>query len=263
MTLVDTHSHLYCEEFDSDREEVIERAEKAGISLILLPAIDKATYERQERLEASRPLLFKQMMGVHPTSIGDNPDNDLEEAHSLLFAHPDKYVAVGEIGLDLYWDTSRKEQQIYALGKQIEWAREVNKPVSLHIRNAYQEAFTLLEQKSKGPYRGVMHCFSGTMEDAVHAVEMGFVLGIGGVVTFKNSSLAEIVRSVPLTSIVLETDAPYLAPTPYRGKRNESSYLALVAEKVAQLKEKSLDTVARVTTDTARRIFGITCNQVD
>ncbi len=263
---IDTHSHIYAEEFDDDRDEVIERAIQAGISKIVLPAIDNESHDRQEALASSHPHLFAQMMGLHPTSVGENPSLELDEARRRLFTNPDKYVAIGEIGLDFYWDTTFKSQQIYALGIQFDWAAELQKPVALHLRNskdnsvehnAYTTLFNIINQRGGNPCRGVLHCFSGTLHDALHAINLGFLLGIGGVVTYKKNTLADIVDAVPLSSLVLETDAPYLAPSPHRGKRNESAFVALVAQKIAEIKGIPLSQVARITSDNATRLFNL------
>ena len=261
--LTDTHSHLYDEAFDSDRHEAILRATQAGIGLILLPAIDANSYERQERLAASRPDLFRQMMGLHPTSVDADYGKALDIAQEKLFANPDKYIGIGEIGLDFYWDTTYRRQQIETLELQTGWAQALDKPIVLHLRNgkdgsadtdAYAEVFQLLDRCNYSG-RGIMHCFSGTLKDAQRAVEMGFLIGIGGSLTYKKSTLPDIVRALPLENIVLETDSPYLAPVPYRGRRNESAYVSIVAQKVAEIKGLSPDEVAEVTTANARRMF--------
>ena len=263
--LTDTHSHIYAEEFDTDRDDVVARAEQAGVRLILLPAIDKESYDRQEALAASRPDLFRQMMGLHPTSVGEDYRSDLELAHDKLFSNPNKYIGIGEVGLDFYWDTTYRRQQIEALELQTGWAQALDKPIVLHLRNgkdgsadtdAYAEVFRLLERCAyRG--RGIMHCFSGTMADAERAAELGFLIGIGGSLTYKKSTLPDIVRALPLESIVLETDSPYLAPVPYRGRRNESTYVSLVAQKVAEIKGLSPDEVAAATTTNACQLFAI------
>lgn len=261
--LTDTHSHIYAEEFDDDRDNVIARAETAGVGLVLLPAIDANSYERQERLAASRPDLFRQMMGLHPTSVDADYGKALDIAQEKLFANPDKYIGIGEIGLDFYWDTTYHRQQIETLELQTGWAQALDKPIVLHLRNgkdgsadtdAYAEVFQLLDRCNYSG-RGIMHCFSGTLKDAQRAVEMGFLIGIGGTVTYKKSTLPDIVRALPLENIVLETDSPYLAPVPYRGQRNESAYVSIVAQKVAEIKGLSPDEVAEVTTANARRMF--------
>lgn len=264
--LINTHSHLYAEDFDNDRSEAIARAETASVGMILLPAIDNESYDRQEHLAESRPDLFRQMMGLHPTSIGVQVENALEEARRRLFSAPDKYIAIGEIGLDFYWDLTFRQQQIDALNKQIAWAKELEKPIVLHLRNgkdgnpgtnAYAEMFRILRQQGNETYKGIMHCFSGTIDDARRAVEAGFLLGIGGTLTYKKSTLPDIVSKIPLESIVLETDDPYLAPVPHRGRRNEPAFITLVADKVAEIKGISPDEVAAATTENAKRLFNI------
>ncbi len=236
------------------------------MGLILLPAIDRESYDRQEQLAESRPDLFRQMMGLHPTSVGENYTTDLELVRNKLFSNPDKYIGVGEIGLDFFWDTTYRNQQIEVLERQIGWAQELDKPIVLHLRNgkdgnsdndAYDAVFKLLERLSRNKYKGIMHCFSGTMEDAERAVDMGFCIGIGGTLTYKKSSLPEIVKALPLERIVLETDDPYLAPVPYRGRRNEPSYITFVAEKVAEIKNISSEKVADVTTANAKELFNL------
>lgn len=265
MNLVDTHTHLYSEEFDADRSEVVKRAVEAGVETMFLPAIDPLSYSRQEDLVEAYPLLFRQMMGLHPTSVTENYDDYLTETYNLLFSHPEKYVAVGEIGLDFYWDCTYRLQQEKVLRTQLQWARKLNKPVSLHLRSAkdgsadaYESFFSLLcerEEEQAVPLRGVLHCFCGTIEQARRGVELGLCLGIGGVVTYKHSIMAEVVSAMPLECMVLETDAPYLAPVPHRGKRNESAYLVEVAQYVAALKGTSAEDVATKTSATASRLF--------
>ena len=258
--LIDTHSHIYSEEFDGDRDEVVARAEEAGVGMIFLPAIDEESHIRQEELASSRPDLFRQMMGLHPTSVGDNYISRLEVTRQKLFDNPKKYVAIGEVGLDYYWDITFRQQQIDALEQQLTWCEQLGKPVVLHLRNskegtadAYASVFTLLQ--SHPTVQGIMHCFSGTINDARRAVSMGFVLGIGGVVTYKKSQLPEIVRAIPLESIVLETDSPYLAPVPHRGQRNESAYVTHVADAVALIKGCTPEQVADITSQNAIRIM--------
>lgn len=258
MEFIDTHCHLYCDEFETDREETIERAKKVGICNIILPAIDSLSTSNQQRLYQSDPTYFKQMIGVHPTSINDSYEIELQKAESLLLKFADQYVAIGEIGLDLYWDISYKEQQIQALNKQLDWAETTQKPVCIHIRKAHNEMFGLFKQRNRRTCSGVLHCFSGSIQDAHHATEMGLYLGIGGVLTYKNAAtLPEIVKCIPLEHLLLETDAPYLSPVPYRGKRNESSYMTEVAKKIAEIKEIPIEKVAEQTSHNARSLFNI------
>lgn len=257
--MIDTHCHLYDEAFDADRDEAIARAQQAGVGTLVLPAIDSTNLARQERLAEQYPHLCRQMMGLHPTSVGDTMEEELALVEERLFNPPPEtvYVGVGEIGLDLYWDKSHLEQQLEALRRQMEWSRQLGLPVCLHVRKAMNELFGLLRELNWGSYRGVMHCFGGSVQEAHRAVEMGFHIGIGGVVTFKNATLAQVAKAVPLERIVLETDAPYLAPIPHRGHRNESAFLPLVAEKIAELRGISPQEVDETTTASARRLFGL------
>lgn len=255
--MIDTHCHLYDEAFDGDRDLAVGRAVAAGVSLMLLPGIDSQCHAAQEALEATYPHHFRQMMGLHPTSVTADFEPELSIVEQKLFQPEHRYVGVGEIGLDLYWDKTYLEEQKEVLRRQMRWARQLQLPVCLHVRKAYNELFGLLRDLNYGSYRGVMHCFGGSVQEAHKAVEMGFHLGIGGVVTFKNATMAEVVAAVPLQSLVLETDAPYLAPVPYRGKRNESAYIPVIADKIAQIKGITLDEVAEVTTESACQLFSL------
>ncbi len=255
--MIDTHCHLYDEAFDPDRDEAVGRAIAAGVETMLLPAIDSASLGRQEALASAYPQHFRQMMGLHPTSVNADYERELSIVKEKLFTSSANYVGVGEIGLDLYWDKTYLEQQREVLRRQLLWARELQLPVCLHVRKAYNELFGLLRDLNFGTYRGVMHCFGGSVQEAQRAVEMGFHIGIGGVVTFKNATLANVSTAVPLERILLETDAPYLAPVPYRGKRNESSYIPIIAAKIAELRGISTEHVATVTTASAKALFRI------
>lgn len=259
MTFVDTHSHLYDEAFDSDRIDVIQRTLDADVKLMLLPDIDSDARPRLEYLYASHPDIFRQMIGLHPSSVKEDFEKELGLVYNKLFqeARHNTYIAVGEIGMDLYWDKTYEEQQRVALERQIGWAIELSLPVCLHVRKAYNEVFGILKKIGLPQYSGVMHCFGGSVQEAHRAIEAGFMLGIGGVVTFKNATMADVVAAVPLESIVLETDAPYLSPVPYRGKRNESAYIPIIAQKVADIKGISIEQVAEQTTENARRLFNL------
>ena len=256
IRLIDTHSHLYDTAFTDDIDNVIGRATQCGVDTIILPAIDSTTHDAQHTLCDKYPQLFKQMIGVHPTSIKDDYARELEVVENKLKTDHHKYIAIGEIGLDYYWDTTYSSQQCLALEQQLHWANLYHKPVCLHIRNAYSEMFKILNRYNVEA-KGVFHCFSGTLDEAWRAVEMGYMIGIGGVVTFKKAALAEIVKDIPLDMIVLETDSPYLAPTPFRGKRNESAYCKIVAEKIAEIKNITLQEVAATTTKNAKGLFGL------
>lgn len=254
MTFTDTHCHLYDEAFDSDRDDAVQRALDVGVSSMLLPDIDSSSSARLDALAAQYPQHFRRMAGLHPTSVNDNCAEELRLVRHRLEHSPD-IVAVGEIGMDLYWDRTFIANQMYALRQQLLWALEFDLPVCLHIRKAHNEVFGLLRDMDRRQWRGVMHCFGGSVQEARRAVEMGFHLGIGGVVTFKNATMADVVKAVPLERLLLETDAPYLSPVPHRGQRNESSYIPLIAQKIADLRGISLAEVAEVTTANARDLF--------
>lgn len=257
MQFIDTHTHIYDEAFDADRNEVVRQAILAGVDTMLLPAIDSSTSERQQSLAAAFPNVFYQMAGLHPTSVNAEFEKELDFVEQQLRTHQQNYVAIGEIGLDFYWDRTFQDQQIEVLRRQMCWAESLKLPVALHVRKAYNELFALLRQLNFVRYRGVMHCFGGGVQEAWKSIEMGFYIGVGGVVTFKNASLANVVAEVPLDRIVLETDSPYLAPVPFRGRRNESAFVVEVAKKIAQIKNLSLEEVAAQTSKNAKNLFGL------
>lgn len=260
MRLIDTHTHLYGEEYDTDIQEVLSRCMQNHVDTLIFPAIDPLSYNQQSQLVQNihtqlPEMKAYEMMGLHPTSIKEDWEKLLSEAEHKLFEHPDNYVAVGEIGLDFYWDRTYEKEQIIALERQMAWAEQLSLPVCLHVRKAYEEILHLVHQQQPTEKRGVMHCFGGSINQAERSIEQGFYIGIGGVVTFKNAGMADVVRAIPLERIVLETDAPYLTPVPHRGKRNESAHISLIAAKVAELKNVSLETVAEVTTNNAISLF--------
>lgn len=253
---IDTHCHLYDEAFDNDRPQALQRALDAGVSTLLLPAIDSQSHHRQELLASQHPQYFRQMMGLHPTSVKDDFASELQQVHHRLYkSNNHNYVAVGEIGMDLYWDRTFEAQQREVLKTQLLWALDLDLPVCLHIRKAHNEVFSLLREINRPSWRGVMHCFGGSVQEAQRALEMGFHLGIGGVVTFKNATMADVARIAPLDRLLLETDAPYLAPVPHRGQRNESAYIPLIAQRIADLRGITLDEVEKTTTASARALF--------
>ena len=263
MRFIDTHSHLYDEAFDIDRDAVIQRAIESGVDTLLMPDIDSSSTPRLDQLlNQNSKLLTHPMAGLHPTSVKEDFEQELAHVRDRLFNKKSEsdenhtaFVAVGEIGMDLYWDRTFEEEQKEVLRRQLLWAAELNLPVCLHIRKAHNEVFALLRELNRPTWHGVMHCFGGSVPEAHRALEMGFHLGIGGVVTFKNATMAEVAKIVPLERILLETDAPYLAPVPHRGQRNESSYIPLIAQKIADLRGISLDKVASVTTASACDLF--------
>lgn len=255
MRLIDTHCHLYSNDFSEDVLDVIHRAVALKVDSILLPAIDSETHQQLLAL-AAKPLVgctILPMMGLHPCSVKENFEGELAIAKKLL-DNGTKYCAVGEIGLDFYWDVAFKAQQIIAFERQIEWAIERNLPIVIHSRKSTYECIQSVK-KYKGKVTGVFHCFSGSKEEADEIKKLNFMLGIGGVVTYKNSGLKELLPHIGLENIVLETDSPYLSPVPHRGKRNEPAHIRLIAEAVATAFNLSLDEVARQTTSNAAQLF--------
>ncbi|HEV7782933.1 MAG TPA: TatD family hydrolase [Chitinophagaceae bacterium] len=253
MMLIDTHSHIYLPEFDADRTTMLERAGNEGVVKILMPAIDSATHEAQLQVEAAHPEKCISMMGLHPCSVKENYKEELAIARGWLDKRP--FKAVGEIGLDFYWDRTFTEHQYAAFHEQIEWALHFDIPVSIHSRNATDECITVVKEHQKGKLKGVFHCFSGDVIQAQQAIDLNFYLGIGGVVTFKNSGLDKVMEVVSLDHVVLETDAPYLAPVPFRGKRNEPAYLKYVVNKLAEIKKIDADEIGKITTESAEKLF--------
>lgn len=255
MILTDTHCHLYSEEFAVDIEEVIKNAAIEGVQQFYLPGIDSTAIESMLALEKKFPGKCIAMIGLHPCYVKDNYDEELEIVRGWLTKR--EFAAIGEIGLDFYWDKTFLIQQYQAFRTQIEWAIEYKRPIVIHTRNAMQETINLVkEYKSKG-LSGIFHCFSGSYESAKEIIDAGFYLGIGGVVTYKNAGLAEVLTKIDLEHLVLETDAPYLTPVPFRGKRNESSYLKYIAAKIAAIKQVPLEEVASITTANAEKIFAL------
>lgn len=252
---IDTHAHLYVSEFDADRNEMIQRALNAGVKQVVLPAIDSETTAAMHALKKQFPKNIHLMMGLHPTHVKENVEEELVHVANEL--EKNNFVAVGEIGMDLYWDKTYQKEQQKAFAQQIDWALAYDLPIAIHCREAFDEIFEVLEGVVNQRLRGIFHCFTGNVAQAQHAIELNMLLGIGGVLTFKNSGLAETISKIPLAHLVLETDAPYLAPMPFRGKRNESAYLALVAQRLAQVHQVSDEEVARMTTTNAQKLFGI------
>jgi TatD DNase family protein len=254
MKMIDTHCHLYGEAFAHDRAEAIQRAEKEGVERFYLPAIDSGSQEALLALEAGYPGVCFGMAGLHPCSVKGNYLEELRVVEEDLVRRP--WVAVGEIGLDFYWDRTFEREQYEAFRQQIRWALQYDIPIVIHSRDSMAESIEVVREESKGKLKGIFHCFSGDGQAARTAMGLGFYLGIGGVLTYKNSGLPEAIREIPLECMVLETDAPYLSPVPFRGKRNESSYLKYIAAKLAEVKGVSVEEVARITTENAQKIFG-------
>lgn len=255
MTITDTHTHLYAEEFDIDRDEMMQRAINAGVTRFFIPAIDSNYIQKMYALESDYPENVFLMMGLHPTYVKDNYLDELQMVEQELVSR--KFYAIGEIGIDLYWDkTHLKEQQI-AFRRQIQLAKKYKLPIVIHCREAFDELFEILEEEKSTDLFGIFHCFSGTYEQALQAISYNMKLGIGGVVTFKNGKIDQFINQIDLKHLVLETDSPYLAPIPFRGKRNESSYIVKVIEKLASLYGLSSEEIVLKTTENSKAIFGI------
>ncbi len=254
MIFIDTHTHLFTAEFDEDRHEIVQAAIEAGVSQMLLPNIDVESIPALHQLSADFPNNCLPMMGLHPCSVKHNWEADLEIIRGELFSKT--FVAVGEIGMDLHWDKGTKDIQQKAFAQQIEWAKELDLPIVIHVRDAFEETFEVVDQLNDERLRGVFHCFTGSVEQAEHIIDYGgFKMGLGGVLTFKNSGLGATVAEIDLGYFVLETDSPYLAPTPNRGKRNESSYITYVADRLAEVKGIEIEEVAEITTANAKELF--------
>lgn len=254
MTITDTHAHIYLPEFADTRIDMLKRAEKEGVRKILLPAIDSESHAALIALAAEFPDHCIPMMGLHPCYVKENYLEELKIARNYL--EKGGFVAVGEIGLDFYWDKTFTAQQYLAFEEQIRWALEFDLPIAIHSRNSTDECIEVVRRNQNGKLKGVFHCFSGTADQARQIMDLGFYLGIGGVVTFKNGGLDKVFETIGLDRVVLETDAPYLAPVPFRGKRNEPSYLKYVVEKLAVLKGITIEEVAEISERNANKLFG-------
>jgi TatD DNase family protein len=252
---VDSHSHLYAEEFLPDREEMIQRAINEGVEKIILPNIDQSTIQAMFDLTDSHPDLFVPLIGLHPTSVKEDYKLELQVVEQWLAKR--SFCAIGEIGIDLYWDKTFLREQIDAFKIQLNWAKDLNIPIVIHTRNSFEEVFEVLEKEKGESLTGVFHCFSGNLEQAHQVIDLGFKIGIGGVVTFKNSGLDAVVQQIDLQHILLETDSPYLAPVPHRGKRNETAYLSIIANKIAELHQIAVEEVGRITTQNSKKLFNL------
>jgi len=250
---VDTHTHLYSDKFSEDIDKVITRALEAGVERLYLPNIDSSSTEAMNRLRTEYPGLCFPMMGLHPCSVKENYKDELD--HVIKQLAQDKYYGVGETGVDLYWDTTFKKEQIEAFEIQIGLSKEYNLPIIIHSRESLDLTIDIITKNQDGKLTGIFHCFNGTIEQCKKIQDIGFMMGLGGVVTFKSAKMEEVVKYMDIDHILLETDAPYLAPTPHRGKRNESAYLPLIAQKVADFREIDISEVMRMTTANASKIF--------
>jgi TatD DNase family protein len=256
MHLIDTHTHLYSDAFADDRTEMVDRAIRSGVNTLLLPNIDIDSIESMYELCRAYPEICLPMMGLHPGSVKEDWEQQLEIIRKWLFS--EKHIAVGEIGMDLYWDKTFQKEQEEAFRRQINWAKELHLPIVIHARDAFDEIFNVVDELHDDSLTGVFHCFTGSLEQAMKIKDYGtFKIGLGGVLTFKKSGLDEVVKDIPMELLVLETDSPYLAPSPHRGKRNESSYLTLIADKLSEVKQIRLEEIVEITSRNARELFNL------
>lgn len=255
MHFIDTHAHVYAEELTSSMDMVIENSIKAGISKIIMPAIDSTTLDAMLKVEAQFPGYCMAMMGLHPCYVKENYIEELKLVEDWIGKR--KFIAIGEIGLDFYWDKTFVKEQQFVFETQMQWAIDLQLPIAIHTRNAMGETIEAVKPFAKKGLRGVFHCFSGSKESAEQIIDMGFHLGLGGVLTYKNAGVAEAVKDIPMEYLVLETDAPYLAPVPYRGKTNEPAYMLEVAKKLAEIKSMPLHEIAAITTSNTEKLFGL------
>ena len=252
--MIDTHTHLYLPEFQPDIAKVIQRAEEVGVSKFYLPNIDSSSISNLLKLEEAYPGKCIAMMGLHPCSVKENYSNELKLVEEWLKKRP--FAAVGEIGLDYYWDKTFIKEQKAAFQLQIDWATQHHLPIVIHSRDSLQDCIDFVKQNQNGKLRGIFHCFGGTADEAKQIIDLGFLLGIGGVITYKNSGLDEVIKQIPTEFLVLETDAPYLTPVPFRGKRNEPSYLTYIVDKIVEAKGITAFEVIAATTVNAQNLFG-------
>lgn len=258
MAIIDTHTHLFSDVFKEDQHEMMDRALTMGVTQMLLPNIDVDSIDPLMSLVEKYPASCKPMMGLHPGSVKEDYKDQLNKINEVLVKNIDQMVAVGEIGMDLYWDKTFIEEQKDAFRTQIAWAKEYALPIVIHAREAFEEIFEIIDELNDDQLTGVFHCFTGTEEQAKHVLDYGgFKLGIGGVVTYKKSHLPEVLTNIPIEHLVLETDSPYLPPVPYRGKRNESAHIVHVAEKLSEIYGMSMSEVNRITTTSAKELFKV------
>ncbi len=253
MTFIDTHCHIYVDEFKNDLSKIMQNAEKEHIVKMLMPAIDSSTHYNMLKVEKKYENTCRSMMGLHPCSVKENFEDELKIA--LSFLEKGGFVAVGEIGLDFHWDITFKEEQMAAFKKQIDWALQFDLPIVIHSRNSIDECIEMVSRQQNGKLKGVFHCFSGNIEQAKKVIDLGFYMGIGGVVTYKNSGLDAVIKETGLEKVVLETDSPYLTPVPFRGKRNQPAYIKHVADKLSLITNMKIEEVAEITSANAQNLF--------
>lgn len=258
MLIIDTHTHIYLEDFNSDIDQAIQRAQKIGVKYFMLPNIDSTSIARVKTLHTKFPESCLPMMGLHPCSVKENFKGELKIAEEELFNNSEiKYYGVGECGLDYYWDKTFILQQKEALHIQSKWAKDLNLPIILHTRDSMDDGIELINGEQNGKLKGIFHCFGGTIEQAQQIIDLGFLMGIGGVLTYKKSGLDEVLKNIDLKYLVLETDAPYLTPVPFRGKRNEPAYLEYILTRLAEVKNCTKEEVAKITSENAMNLFRI------
>lgn len=255
MIFADTHTHLYAKEFDPDRDLMIQKANDQGVEYLFLPAIDRGHFSGMMELVNKFPDHCFPMIGLHPTSVRKNYREELDFVRIQLSNHREKYYGIGEIGMDLYWDKTFQREQEIALNEQLDLAIQYSLPAVIHTRNSFQEVADIIKNKNNPALTGIFHCFGGSLKQAEQAIGLGFFLGIGGIITYKNSGLQQVVEKMSLDHMVLETDSPWLPPVPHRGERNESSFIPLIAEKIAEIKQVTVEEVARTTTENALKLF--------
>lgn len=256
MEFIDTHAHLYAEEFKDDQQEILDKAKKEGVNKIILPAIDSESHEQLIEMSEKHSNMLYPLMGLHPTSVKGDYKRELTLVEDYL-SQGSLFHGIGEIGIDLYWDKSHYKEQIDAFKIQVKWAIDLKWPIVIHTRDSFDEVYKAIEPLVTDDLTGIFHCFGGSEEQAKQIVDMGFMLGIGGVVTFKNTNLRDVLQKIDINHIVLETDSPYLAPVPFRGKRNESSYIRVIADKLSEVYQKPIEQIARITTENAQRVFNL------
>ena len=255
MTLIDTHCHIYLEEFNLDLKNILQNAENEHVVKMIMPAIDSSTHIDMLKVEKENKNNCLSMMGLHPCSVKENFEEELKIA--LDYLEKEKFIAVGEIGLDYHWDLTFKNQQIQAFETQIKWALAFNLPIAIHSRNSIDECIEIVSGHQNGKLRGVFHCFSGNLVQANKVIELGFYMGIGGVLTYKNAGLDHVIKETGIKKVVLETDSPYLSPVPFRGKRNQPAYLKHIVEKISAITSTDINEVAKITSENAKDLFGL------
>lgn len=256
MEFIDTHAHLYADEFKDNQQEILDKAKNEGVNRIILPAIDSESHKQLIEMSEKHSTMLYPLMGLHPTSVKSNYKNELAIVEDYI-SQRSLFHGIGEIGIDLYWDKTHYKEQLDALKTQVKWAIDLKWPIVIHTRDSFNEVYKAIEPLVTDDLKGIFHCFGGDEKQAKQIIDMGFLLGIGGIVTFKNTNLRDVIKNIDINHIVLETDSPYLAPVPYRGKRNESSYIRIIANTLAAVYQYPVEQIAKITTQNALRVFNI------